>query len=203
MVLVAIVVLVAICGNTHLKCVTWESFFRIRDILIRIRIPGSVPLGYWSESCCFFPWLSNDKKYHICLLLSVGSRHIYINLQIQRKQVIKKSQNSWNPFFLIFCLWNGRIWTWIRINNYESGFLRIRNSEHKPDDQLFQSTLNLFSPDHQVNRCSQLFPCPQPHQRSHGPPLHHQPTCSAFKLKNKIKNSFADQILIWNLGLGI
>ncbi len=128
-------VLVAICGNTQLKCVTWESVFRIRDILIRIRIPGSVTLDYGSESCSFLPWLLNgNKKRHICLLLSVGSRHIYINLQIQQEQVTKKSQNSRTPFFLIFCLWNRRIWTWIRINNYESGspenlrFLQIRNT---------------------------------------------------------------------------
>ncbi len=68
----------------------------IRDILVRIRTRGSVPLTYGSGSVLF---VSNFQVF----LLIISWRYIFIILQ--RYKVIKKSQNSRNyASFYYFCM---------------------------------------------------------------------------------------------------
>ncbi len=74
--------------------------FWFRDILVRIRIHGSVPLtngsgsGSGSGSCSFGQWSSRGQQKNIfqILLLITFRRYIYIILQTWK--VIKKSQKS-------------------------------------------------------------------------------------------------------------
>jgi hypothetical protein len=85
------------------KKIYFSSVFRIRDILIRMRILGSGHLSYGSGSgsCPFRPWLPRCKQKQVSffenlfsLLLSVG-RYIYINLQrLKRHEEVTKQQKS-------------------------------------------------------------------------------------------------------------
>jgi hypothetical protein len=80
-----------------------HSVFRIRDVLIRIQIHGSVPLDYESGSCSFLKWLPKDAKkmsfvFHFFaykLLLIKGYFYIrYIPIYNQ------KLYNKYNKFMI-------------------------------------------------------------------------------------------------------
>ncbi len=74
-------------------------------------------------------WVSRwQKKYFLfCFLLITHYR--FINISLQRYQVIKKSPNSTNQgFFLIFLLFDGRIRSRSRIQEAQKVHIRIRNT---------------------------------------------------------------------------
>ncbi len=88
---------------------------RICDILVRIRIRGSMPLtngsgsGFWSGSCYFRHWPSrpqpknNNKKFFCSLLLEGTFASFFEDKKSKRSH--KKSQNSRNQgFSYYFCL---------------------------------------------------------------------------------------------------
>jgi hypothetical protein len=76
------------------------SVLWIRDLLIRMRIHGSLPLTYWSRSCFFVSsWKDTNKK--LIFLLLTYWRFIYVSFQ----KFKKKSQNKVEiKVFLLFCL---------------------------------------------------------------------------------------------------
>ncbi len=108
--------------------------FRIRDVLVGIRIRWSVLLDYGSgpKSCSFLQILSRCLQKiifssQICFAYQLPKiPYVYINLQ--RKQVIKKLQNFRNQGFSLFLLVHKRIW--ILTNNYVR--IRIRNTDLNP-----------------------------------------------------------------------
>jgi hypothetical protein len=84
----------------------WNQVLRIRDILVRIRIRGSVQLS--SGSCSFSRWLSRSQPKISFLFLSFFAFY-FLKLHLHPSSKIKihkkKSQNSRNQgFSCYFCL---------------------------------------------------------------------------------------------------
>jgi hypothetical protein len=110
-----------------LRKVVKKAVFRNRDLLVRIRILGSVSLTNGSGS--FF--LSVFPKF-FCLLPFEGTFTSFFT----DKKVIKKSQNSRNQGFFYFALW----WVGSESGRPKNLQIRIRNTGRK---DLFSQNLML------------------------------------------------------------
>ncbi len=105
------------------------SVFRVRDILVRIRILGSVPLtsGSHCDPALFVKDLQDaNKKYFFsckfeCFFLFEDTfTSFFENKNKSHKEVTKQKKSR---FFFIFLLVDGRVRIWIRIRTNK---LRIR-----------------------------------------------------------------------------
>ncbi len=95
------------CGSEYLSllCTLYSILpvLWIRDILVPIRIRGSVPLTSGSGSCFFRQWLTSCQQ-KISYLFKVFFPYYFLKLyfhQSSKIKIKKKSQNSRNQVFLL------------------------------------------------------------------------------------------------------
>ncbi len=95
----------------------FPEVIRICDVLIRIRIRGSIPLDYGSGPYSFLQWLQYSIGWIFMLFCFVLTLGIFIASYLEFTSVLKIKG------FLHFLLVDGRI----HLNNYGSGSGRPKN----------------------------------------------------------------------------